>query len=266
MHWGSETCHGRPPSLRRLMFAEEDLPSAIRAVADRGDHNVIFVPRTSYRYYECRPLLHFIPKATLKRHGLPLMYRGSRVVVRRACTPVAFRISSDSRHRHRSKSVGTGRGRHAAVVRGTLRPQATRFAAPYSACRRTSAMRNCSPSTPPRRSRRSPSPTTTSRHAGPVPPLLLAAGNQLRPDDLDQLGSDPGRSGRLLKRQQDGGLDFVRLIPLERACFTGVRPADSRKPDHRSQLSAVAPLGCPCVARTDSRASHPGQSRYPATR
>ncbi|MBN9747897.1 hypothetical protein DMP23_43590 [Amycolatopsis sp. A1MSW2902] len=62
---------------RRRLFDEEDLPPAIRTVADRGDHNVVFVPRTHSRYYEYLPLLHLIPKATLKRYGLPLMRRGT---------------------------------------------------------------------------------------------------------------------------------------------------------------------------------------------
>ncbi len=62
---------------RRRIFDEEELPPAIRAVADRGDHNVIFVPRTRSRYYEYLPLMHLIPKAILKRYGLPLLHRGT---------------------------------------------------------------------------------------------------------------------------------------------------------------------------------------------
>jgi hypothetical protein len=42
---------------RRRIFDEDELPPAIRAVADRGDHNVIFVPRTRSRYYEYLPLV-----------------------------------------------------------------------------------------------------------------------------------------------------------------------------------------------------------------
>ncbi|WP_034270581.1 hypothetical protein [Actinospica robiniae] len=61
---------------RSLMFDEEELPSPVRELAERGEFNVVFVPRTRSRYYEHAPLFHLIPKAMLDRHGLPQIRRG----------------------------------------------------------------------------------------------------------------------------------------------------------------------------------------------
>ncbi|MEV0633264.1 sigma-70 family RNA polymerase sigma factor [Nonomuraea wenchangensis] len=61
---------------RRRFFSEEDLPEPMREVADRGDVNVVFIPRTSSRYHEYAPLLHLLPRAALQRHGLPLLRAG----------------------------------------------------------------------------------------------------------------------------------------------------------------------------------------------
>ena len=61
---------------RRLMFDEEELPSPVRELAERGEFNVMFVPRTRSRYFEHAPLFHLLPKAVLERHGLPLIRRG----------------------------------------------------------------------------------------------------------------------------------------------------------------------------------------------
>jgi hypothetical protein len=61
---------------RRRFFSEEDLPSGMREVADRGDVNVVFVPRTATRYHEYSPLFHLLPRATVGRHGLPLLRGG----------------------------------------------------------------------------------------------------------------------------------------------------------------------------------------------
>ncbi|MEU5949590.1 sigma-70 family RNA polymerase sigma factor [Micromonospora sp. NPDC047465] len=61
---------------RRRYFGEEDLPAPLYKVADRGDLNVVFVPRTRSRYYEYAPLFHLLPRAALARHGLPLLSHG----------------------------------------------------------------------------------------------------------------------------------------------------------------------------------------------
>jgi hypothetical protein len=61
---------------RRRMFGEDDLPPELYRVADRGDINVVFVPRTRSRYYEYAPLVHLLPRATLERFGLPLLRGG----------------------------------------------------------------------------------------------------------------------------------------------------------------------------------------------
>jgi hypothetical protein len=61
---------------RRRFFDEDDLPKELAAVADRGDLNVVFVPRTPTRYHEYAPLYHLLPRGTAERHGLPLLRRG----------------------------------------------------------------------------------------------------------------------------------------------------------------------------------------------
>ncbi|MEU7935265.1 sigma-70 family RNA polymerase sigma factor [Micromonospora echinofusca] len=61
---------------RRRYFGEEDLPAPLSKVADRGDLNVVFVPRTRSRYYEYAPLFHLLPRAAVARHGLPLLGPG----------------------------------------------------------------------------------------------------------------------------------------------------------------------------------------------
>lgn len=61
---------------RRRMFGEEDLPAPLYQIADRGDINVVFLPRTPSRYYEHAPLFHLLPTATLQRFGLPLLRAG----------------------------------------------------------------------------------------------------------------------------------------------------------------------------------------------
>jgi len=52
------------------------LPPQLERVAAQGDVNVVFVPRTSSRYYEYAPLFHLLPRAVVERHGLPLRERG----------------------------------------------------------------------------------------------------------------------------------------------------------------------------------------------
>ncbi|BCJ67977.1 sigma-70 family RNA polymerase sigma factor [Polymorphospora rubra] len=61
---------------RRRFFDEETLPAPLYKVADRGDLNVVFVPRTRSRYYEYAPLFHLLPKSALQRHGFPLLRCG----------------------------------------------------------------------------------------------------------------------------------------------------------------------------------------------
>ena len=61
---------------RRRFFDEDELPTPMHKIADRGDLNVVFVPRTRTRYHEYAPLFHLLPRAVLERHGLPLMRGG----------------------------------------------------------------------------------------------------------------------------------------------------------------------------------------------
>ncbi len=53
-----------------------DLPPQLAKVAGQGDVNVVFVPRTSSRYYEYAPLFHLLSRSVVERHGLPLRERG----------------------------------------------------------------------------------------------------------------------------------------------------------------------------------------------
>jgi hypothetical protein len=55
---------------RRRFFSEDEFPPELREVADRGDVNVVFVPRTAARYYEYAPLFHLLSRAQAERHGL----------------------------------------------------------------------------------------------------------------------------------------------------------------------------------------------------
>ena len=61
---------------RRRFFDEEDLTPDLERIADRGDHNVIFVPRTPSRYYEYAPLFHLLDRRTVEHFGLPLLKAG----------------------------------------------------------------------------------------------------------------------------------------------------------------------------------------------
>lgn len=61
---------------RRRFFDEDDLPPEVAAIADSGDVNVVFVPRTEARYYEYAPMFHLLPAATAARFGLPLLAAG----------------------------------------------------------------------------------------------------------------------------------------------------------------------------------------------
>jgi hypothetical protein len=61
---------------RRRYFDDGELPPYMAAIADKGDLNVVFVPRTGSRYEEYAPLYHLLPRATLERFGLPLLRGG----------------------------------------------------------------------------------------------------------------------------------------------------------------------------------------------
>jgi hypothetical protein len=61
---------------RRRLFSDEKLPLQVREIADRGDVNVVFVPKTASRYYEYAPLFHLLPRSTAERYGLPLLRSG----------------------------------------------------------------------------------------------------------------------------------------------------------------------------------------------
>lgn len=57
-------------------FDEDELPPPMARIADQGDVNVVFVPRTGSRYHEYAPLFHVLPRSALERHGLPLLACG----------------------------------------------------------------------------------------------------------------------------------------------------------------------------------------------
>lgn len=61
---------------RRRFFDEDELSSDLARIADRGDVNVMFVPRTASRYYEFAPLYHLLARETCTAYGLPLLARG----------------------------------------------------------------------------------------------------------------------------------------------------------------------------------------------
>lgn len=61
---------------RRRITPSHTLPAAIYSIADLGDRNVAFIPRTASRYPEFAPLYHLIPQAILRRYGLPLLRSG----------------------------------------------------------------------------------------------------------------------------------------------------------------------------------------------
>ena len=58
---------------RRRFFDEDELPAPLSDIANRGDVNVMFVPRSETRYHEYSALYHLLPRATLE---LPPDVRG----------------------------------------------------------------------------------------------------------------------------------------------------------------------------------------------
>ena len=61
---------------RRRFFDLDELPPQMAKIADLGDINVVFVPRTRSRFHEYAPLLHLLPRRVLARFGLPLLRGG----------------------------------------------------------------------------------------------------------------------------------------------------------------------------------------------
>ena len=61
---------------RRRFFDLGELPAQMARIADLGDVNVVFVPRTRSRYHEYAPLLHMLPRRVLLRFGLSLLRGG----------------------------------------------------------------------------------------------------------------------------------------------------------------------------------------------
>lgn len=61
---------------RRRFFDENELPEPMASIADLGDVNITFVPRTRSRYFEYAPMLHLLPKRTLETFGLPVLRGG----------------------------------------------------------------------------------------------------------------------------------------------------------------------------------------------
>jgi len=73
---GRWNCLWESAQFRRRHFDESELPAEVAKIADTGDNNVVFVPRTRTRYHEYAPLFHLLPAATLRRYGLPLLVAG----------------------------------------------------------------------------------------------------------------------------------------------------------------------------------------------
>lgn len=61
---------------RRRFFDVDDVSEPIKRIAELGDVNAIFVPRTESRYFEYAPLYHLLPRETLLRFGLPILRAG----------------------------------------------------------------------------------------------------------------------------------------------------------------------------------------------
>lgn len=83
---------------RRRFFSDDELPSPMQEVADHGDVNVVFVPRTATRYYEYSPLFHLLSRATVERYGLPLLRAGQWPFLMET-TPVDRYLPADFEHR-----------------------------------------------------------------------------------------------------------------------------------------------------------------------
>ncbi|MFF5230278.1 hypothetical protein [Dactylosporangium sp. NPDC000521] len=72
---------------RRRFFADTDeLPPKLQRIADQGDLNVVFVPRTRTRYYEHAPLFHLLPRE------VPAEVWASSVATRTVAVDVAVAV------------------------------------------------------------------------------------------------------------------------------------------------------------------------------
>jgi hypothetical protein len=61
---------------RRRFFDPDELPEPLAKLAELGDRNIQFVPKTRSKYFEYATLLHLLPASTLERYGLPLFRAG----------------------------------------------------------------------------------------------------------------------------------------------------------------------------------------------
>lgn len=58
--------------LRSQIF--DDLPEVLRRAVEGTEANISFVPETRHRYHAYQPLYHQLPRRTLERNGLPLLF------------------------------------------------------------------------------------------------------------------------------------------------------------------------------------------------
>jgi hypothetical protein len=91
---------------RRRFFDDEELPPPLHKIADQGDVNVMFVPRTESRYHELAPLFHLLPRAALQRHGLPLL-KGGQWPYLQHVEPIDGYLPADFRERLARAWAGT---------------------------------------------------------------------------------------------------------------------------------------------------------------
>jgi len=73
---------------RRRFFDEDDLPPQLARIADRGDVNVVFVPRSGSRYHQYAPLYHPLPGRTLERFDCRCSEPGSGRSLRGRPAPI----------------------------------------------------------------------------------------------------------------------------------------------------------------------------------
>jgi len=94
---------------RRRYFDEDELPPEVAQIADRGDVNLTFVPRTATRYYEYAPLYHLLSRSQAERYGLPL--------IRAGIWPYTANIDQPDRYLRADFSARLGRAWASAVWR-----------------------------------------------------------------------------------------------------------------------------------------------------
>lgn len=76
----------------------DGLPPDLARIADQGDNNIVFVPRTQTRYYEYAPLFHLLPRATLDRFALPMLKGGQWPFFAETWSPEPY-LPADFEHR-----------------------------------------------------------------------------------------------------------------------------------------------------------------------